>query len=166
MFTIYVGLVTQLVTQYHMSPVDCMRPYIVEGSSIWDTACSLGHIRSQHWKRGVVLNNMAVRIVCDKSGKNCWNKLIKVRNFNCPSASHSNIFVCGRGGITPLILNLGTRCWRVVRFTLAPYYFRRKRPRKLGGLYSRSRYSAELRNILPCWESNHETNLRVPICVA
>jgi hypothetical protein len=71
MLTIYVQSVIQLVTKlYHMSPLVFMRPYLVEGSSIWNRACSMGHIRGQHWKRGVVLNKMAVRIVGDKSGKN------------------------------------------------------------------------------------------------
>jgi len=48
-----------------------MRPYLVEGSSVWNRACNMDHIRGQHLKRDVVLNKMAIRIVCDKSGKNC-----------------------------------------------------------------------------------------------
>ena len=76
-----------------MSPAVFMRPYLVDGSSIWHRACSVGHIRSQQWKRGVVLNKMAVCVVCDKSGKNCLNKQIKVKSFNCPSASHSTVFL-------------------------------------------------------------------------
>ena len=72
MLTIYVRLVLQLVTKsYHMSPVVFNRLYLVEGSSVWNEACSMDHIRGQQWERGVLLNNMAARIVCDKSGKNC-----------------------------------------------------------------------------------------------
>jgi hypothetical protein len=60
----------------------------------------------------------------------------------------------GSEGISPLILDLGTRWRLMVSFILRPFYPQRKSPRypldrRLGGLQSRSGHGGEEKNSQP-----------------